>query len=1354
MSGGAALTIMSTFVHQIFRKDVLQNILTNKNLPAPELFARIMGESSASVKGFLFETISTILSLTKCIPGLNYTQAYTGQLQALRPVQSILELLEDKIHHGDNPADIILKDEETLIPVSIKYRDNYSDTQVGFLYRTIETQKLANNVEVALIVKDKALYLNHKYHNEQNQDKLDHAKVIANNLLFDEADIIKALDIFCQRYKTNTMNMADFIQTINESCLLTTRKQLVLKLHQKMMLSKFEHELKNHNRNIFCLANKPRSGKSITLLKMSAFLLANGYQKILIMTPVPATIKSFIDDLNHYVELTIPYKTQEEFMSLDKSYKGLVFCSVQFLKSNGQKKKKDKLKELSFDAIIIDESHQGASTDKTKAEIIDADISEIRDNISVKIFASGTSDKTKKYYGIPSAGLFTWEMEDEGYMKQLIKLPAGPERSDIIKIMTARHGPFFEKCLADPTLNQDYSAHPTQVLMKHAIDPRLIEDINAYNTANGTSFGYNCASFFALVQENVNEKGEIIYKEEFELERSADGISILKSFFEHIISPSKMKKNTVMKQVEATQARCGSRISTVDNPLMIIVYLPTHTGNGTIVMLQRTIVKFLKKYKLWSNFNIEYSNSLENSNIINEKEYTNEIAAYIVKTKREEKQGCILLLGNKGSVGITYPYCDTTISLDQGHNLDNQRQRFARALTEAPGKTVGINVDMNIQRSYTYLMDMVQRHRISTKTLMTNTAILYYLFQQNIFLFDPQEFNNGMVTEHVILSYYEKAAAEMLKQIDDTAVLENIVCEDDLNAVIMASFKQDLLARRLNLDLEGNHQDCPKGDKEKTQVDGGGSAVVASDSELTEMEETKIMILKNETLEMCKNFMFPLLALISRSYGIPDFNEIFTHTKTQKLLKSLLLEKKIDLSGDNYNIIRHIMAVILDNNREIVNSIREIYSTAPSHKLRELIEKHFVPTAEEKKENAEVPTPCVLVDPMLSIIPFEFWRVSHKVYEPCCGKGQIVLGLFDKFYEGFAELIPCEMDRCRLIITQCLYYGDLTPMNVFITTELLKCHIQSYCGEEEIDYAFNNYTGSTLDFDAATYWNIKGFDMVVGNPPYNSSGDTGTGNTIWQEFTKKALNEWLIPGGNLVLVHPPGWRKPNTDRGKFTKMFDLMVKENQLVYLEIHGIKDGQKMFNCGTRYDWYHIEKKKSYKKTIVIDEHNVRNEMDLSKLEWLPNSKIVEINNLLAKKDEPKCPIMQSMSAYEPRKKWMSATQTAEFKYPCVHSTPKNGTRYMYSKVNDRGHFGIAKVIFGDSGIYNPIIDMDGKYGMTQHAMAIEVASIEEATELCKVLESEAFDKIIQSCLYSSFAIDWNIFKDLKKDFWKEIL
>jgi len=60
-----------------------------------------------------------------------------------------------------------------------------------------------------------------------------------------------------------------------------------------------------------------------------------------------------------------------------------------------------------------------------------------------------------------------------------------------------------------------------------------------------------------------------------------------------------------------------------------------------------------------------------------------------------------------------------------------------------------------------------------------------------------------------------------------------------------------------------------------------------------------------------------------------------------------------------------------------------------------------------------------------------------------------------------------------------------------------------------------------------------------------------------------------------------------------------------------------------------------------------------------------------------------------------------------------------------------------------------------MTQHAMAIKVnvGNDDEAKKICDILKSDEMSSLIDSCLYSSYAIDWNIFKDMKKNFWEYI-
>jgi len=407
------------------------------------------------------------------------------------------------------------------------------------------------------------------------------------------------------------------------------------------------------------------------------------------------------------------------------------------------------------------------------------------------------------------------------------------------------------------------------------------------------------------------------------------------------------------------------------------------------------------------------------------------------------------------------------------------------------------------------------------------------------------------------------------------------------------------------------------------------------------------------------------------------------------------------------------------------------------------------PNQKEKKENGEVFTPLYLVNEMLDKLD-EVYVKEHgksifseptfKWFDPAVGIGNFPFMVYQRLMKGLQ--IP-EEERRKHILEQMIYSAELTPKNVLMYNKI-------FCGDQ---YKLNMYEGDTLNMDVKKEFNLSddfiGFDVVMGNPPYNVSGNIATGNTIWQDFTKKSINEWLKD--YLLFVHPSGWRKPTTKKGRYYGLYNLMCIDNQMLYLKIHGLKDGKKTFNCGTRYDWYLIEKKPQYKNTIIIDEEENKKDINLREWSWLPNSQFLKIKKILANPE--RCEIIYDRTAYGADKKWMSK-ETSEFKYPCIHSTPKSGIRYMYSKFNDKGHFGVSKVIFGESGIYNPVIDMEGKYGMTHGAMAIKVDTLEEATYISKVIESDTFNKILRSCSFSLFRIDWNIFKEFKKDFWKEFL
>jgi hypothetical protein len=92
------------------------------------------------------------------------------------------------------------------------------------------------------------------------------------------------------------------------------------------------------------------------------------------------------------------------------------------------------------------------------------------------------------------------------------------------------------------------------------------------------------------------------------------------------------------------------------------------------------------------------------------------------------------------------------------------------------------------------------------------------------------------------------------------------------------------------------------------------------------------------------------------------------------------------------------------------------------------------------------------------------------------------------------------------------------------------------------------------------------------------------------------------------------------------------------------------------------------------------------------------------------------------------------------------------MYSNVNNKGHFGIMKVIIGETGIDNAINDYEGKYGMTQDSFAFKISSKNEGDEILKIIKTPEFKKLLkESCSWSNFRIDWRLFTYFKKDFYK---
>jgi hypothetical protein len=341
----------------------------------------------------------------------------------------------------------------------------------------------------------------------------------------------------------------------------------------------------------------------------------------------------------------------------------------------------------------------------------------------------------------------------------------------------------------------------------------------------------------------------------------------------------------------------------------------------------------------------------------------------------------------------------------------------------------------------------------------------------------------------------------------------------------------------------------------------------------------------------------------------------------------------------------------------------------------------------------------------------------------------------------------------------------------------------NFCIENEIDFIkgpiidykldeverkyhsdFITYFGSFLDNDfdihMKTVWKVDKFDLIVQNPPYQVQKETEKNKDsknpktqpIWQQFVKKSIS-LLEKDKYMVMVHPGGWRDLD---GPFKEAQNLL-KDRQMLYLNIHTFKDGLNMFGAKTNYDYYILKNTKNDNTlTNIICEDNSVETINIKDFELIPGENISYIYNLIAKEGEDKVNII-SNSLYHTQSGEKSGllkkNSTDTHTYPCVYMVSyKSEPTFWYSNLN-KGHFGIPKVIWanGSSGV---ISDKDGTYGLTQFSRAI-IDDVDNLEYIEKALKNQDFiDKVMLYKHGLGHKYNNKIISMLRKDFWKDFI
>jgi hypothetical protein len=375
-------------------------------------------------------------------------------------------------------------------------------------------------------------------------------------------------------------------------------------------------------------------------------------------------------------------------------------------------------------------------------------------------------------------------------------------------------------------------------------------------------------------------------------------------------------------------------------------------------------------------------------------------------------------------------------------------------------------------------------------------------------------------------------------------------------------------------------------------------------------------------------------------------------------------------------------------------------------------------------------TPVILIDDMVNKIDLDWSNPNLRILDPCFGFGGYLFFVYLKLKQYHSD---------EHILNNMLYGIEIEPFRFTLVKEKFK--IKNLCNDD-----FLNPTKELKEI-----LNMK-FDAIVGNPPYQMQVGPNKTETIWNKFVIRAINH-TKDSGYISLIHPSGWR--NID-GKFKDLQELVLSKD-LIYLEIHNEKDGLKTFGAETRYDWYVLKNSNTtnFQTKIKFQSGDFIN-IDVKNLQFIPNDDYEFLKTLIANENEESVDLLYSRSFYGTDKPNTSNIKDTNFIHPCVYTvTSENIPTLFYSSLNNKGHFGIPKLIWSNGRISSigSYIDNDGNFGLTQFAYAI-ADDVKTLPLIKKAFDNPKFRKLMENCAVGQLTINYKVLSTFRKDFWKEFI
>lgn len=360
------------------------------------------------------------------------------------------------------------------------------------------------------------------------------------------------------------------------------------------------------------------------------------------------------------------------------------------------------------------------------------------------------------------------------------------------------------------------------------------------------------------------------------------------------------------------------------------------------------------------------------------------------------------------------------------------------------------------------------------------------------------------------------------------------------------------------------------------------------------------------------------------------------------------------------------------------------------------LEKQDLSIVLENKQNfGEVHTPYSFIERMFQLLPPNlFFEPERKWLDPGAGKGYFSLFLFNKLMTSLENVFPDPQQRRQHILDKMIWMVELNPNH--------KATIEKAFGSHRL----NLISGDFLEL--TTKLNLPSFDVIIGNPPFNSGGlkkvptnfekdKKKDGKTIWSQFIKKSIS-LLNPNGLLLFVVPSIWMKEDKEGMYFYMNQYKIHKIHCMTNTEMNKIFKG----HAQTPSCYFLLEKKSTEKKVLLYDNDvNHYVEFPLRPENILPVACAYVVKQMMPYIDKFGSLSFVKKTNLPGKHIRLSSQKSKEFSYPnvktCIlHNKIQPELVIEYS--NKPCAFYNKKKVILAHGMYGfPYIDVKGEYGIS---------------------------------------------------------